>query len=344
MKPRTPFAIAAALAAASTFAGPAAAIDDSKPPVSCYGTFFTDKAGDATSQGPGAGQANGNKPTPNLDLVAGFYKYDAAKGDEATTVNFIIKDLSTDIPEGATSLAWMLRYGGSDGAEHWVRAATDFSGVVTYDYGGLTDASATTFSTRVGSTQGAFFEGENGVIQLVIPTANGDGKVGYSLKGATAYGYEANSPVPQAAPTPIKGGFLYEDDSAPGKGAYTVGSACPSAPPASPPPVVGPSGAKPIQPVDKPLPLTLQTKSVKAKKAKKALALKVKSSEALTQVAAQLKKGTKVLGKSTVVSLNGAGTIKLKVKKLKKGSYVVDFAGTDASGARRFTSAKLKIN
>jgi hypothetical protein len=341
MTHRTPLALAAALAAVTVVVGPAAAIDDKKPEVSCYGNFFTDKAGDAKSNGPASAQANGNQDTPNLDLLSAFWKYDKDKGEEATTINIVVKNLNTDIPPGATSIAWMMRYGGSDGTEHWVRAATDFSGVVTYTYGNLTDAGATSFSTRQGDTPGAFFEGENGVVQLVIPTANGDGKPGFTIKAATVYGYEANSPIPQAAPTPIKGGFLYEDDTAPGKGGYTVGSACPAAAPAGPLPVTGPSGVKPIQSAEKPLPVKLLTKKAKAGKK---LSLKLRSSEPLTQLAAQVVKGRTVVAKGKLAKLDGNATMKLKVsKKLKKGSYRVDLVGSDASGARRFVQAKLAV-
>jgi hypothetical protein len=338
------YLLLAALGALAFTAGPAAAIDDTKPAQGCYGAFFTDKAGDAKSNGPASADANGNADTPNLDLISGFWKYDAAKGDEATTINFVIKNLSKDIPAGATSIAWMMRYTGSDGTEHWIRAATDFSGVLAYDYGNLTDATATSFSTRQGATTGNFFEGENGLVQLVIPTANGDGKPGFTIKGATIFGYEANSPVPQSAPTPVKGGFLYEDDSAGGKGAFTIGAACPVIPAAAPAAVPGPSGAPPAAVADAPLPVKVTTTKFKAKKVKKGMTLKLTASEPITQLAAQIKKGTKVLGKGKLAKLSGKGSLKLKAKGLKKGSYVLDLVGTDAKGARRYVSAKIKVS
>ena len=329
-------AIALATVLSLLVVAPAGAIDDTKPVPGCWGSQVNDKAGDAKSSGP----ASQGGDTPNLDITGGFFKYEPAKGDDAVTFNIAIKNLSTDIPPGATSINWLLAYTGSTGAAAFVRAITDFSGIVTYDYGGETPTPATTFKTRTGATTGNFFTGENGVVQIVVPTGSGDNKPGFTFKGATVYGYEANSPIPGAAPTPIKGGLLYEDDSASVKN-FVVGG-CPAAAPAAPPLTAGPLPGPPVA-NDKPLPLKLVTTKLKAKKAKKGAALKVKSTEALTQVFAQVKKGTKVLAKGSVAKLNGAGTLKVK-GKLKKGSYVVDFRGTDASGAARFVSYKLKVS
>src|SRR5919107_263052 len=122
-------------------------------------------------------------------------------------------------------------------------------------------------------------------------------------------------------------------------------TAGPSPPP--PPPTLSPTtSAGTTSPgtaaaIPRPLPVKLLTKSVRAKKVKKTLKVKLRSSEQVTSLAAQLRKGTKRLGTGKLRQLNGAATLKLKVKKLKKGTYVLDLVGNDASGARRFRSYKL---
>jgi len=200
----------AALAAAS----PAGAVDDTKPAPSCYGLAFTDKKGDTASQAPGA-QPGGRE---NLDLLGGFYKYDAAKADEATTFNIQIANLSTDIPDGATAISWYVSYG-TAASDPWLRALTDFTGVVSYETGHYEIVGPQTQSVRDGATTGAFFEGPDGVIQIVYPK-DGPGKPGTTLKTANVTAYEARQVLPGASPTPAKGGLLYEVDLAATKGTY----------------------------------------------------------------------------------------------------------------------------
>ena len=75
----------------------------------------------------------------------------------------------------------------------------------------------------------------------------------------------------------------------------------------------------------------------------KTLSLKLKSSEAITKIGAQLLKGKKVVGTGKLASLNGTGTLKLKLKsKLKKGSYTLNLVGNRASGERATAAFKLK--
>jgi hypothetical protein len=319
-----------ALAAAST----AGAVDDTKPAESCYGKYFTDKAGDNKRGHPAF---EGEDGTPNLDLIDGFFKYDAAKKE--TTVNIRVTDLTKDVPEGSSSAQWQAEWVGSSGALTWVRAVTDFSGLVTYDHGGQETTPANTVNVRKGGTEGAFFEGPQGIVQIVIPADVEP--AGTTLKSVVTHAYEPVQAAPGAAPTPVKGGQLYEQDIAQGKGSFTIGSPCPSAPPAAPAPSDAAPGPVVAQTKEAPLPVKVLTK--KAKRRKK-LTIKLKSSEPITKLAAQLVKGKKVAGKGSLAKINGKGKIKLKTKKLKKGTYRLDLVGTDGKGARRFSSAKLKVS
>ena len=322
-------AAAAALVAVAV-APTAGAVDETKPSESCYGKYFTDKAGDNKRGHPGF---EGEDGTENLDLIDGFFQ---TKGAE-TTVNIHVKNLTKDVPEGSTSVQWQTEWTGSAGALTWVRAVTDFSGVVTYDYGGQEPTPATTFNVRQGGTEGAFFEGPDGIVQIVIPADVEP--PGTTLKGITTHAYEPVQAVPGAAPTPVKGGQLYEQDIATGK-SFTIGSPCPLLKPADPPPSTAVPAQTVVQTSEGPLPVKVVTR--KTKRAKK-LTIKLKSTEPVTNIAAQLVKGKKVVGKGKLAKLDGAGKLKLKASKLKKGTYRLDLAGTDSKGARRFTAANLKV-
>ncbi|MFP5372788.1 MAG: hypothetical protein ACLGI3_18865, partial [Actinomycetes bacterium] len=284
---RLPFLAAAAAIASAVAVSPATAVDEKKPDVACFGTFFKDKAGD-TARGNPSPAAQGQPAGDNLDLTEGFFKYDAAKDEN--TVNIRVKDLNKEVPQGATSVQWQFEYTGKDGVTAFVRAHTDFSGLVTYDYGGQEDGGVTTVNVRQGGTTGAFFEGPDGIVQIVLPKEKEP--KGTTLKGFTIYGYETVQVIPGAAPTPIKGGQLYPADTASGgKATFTTGAACPAAPPAAPAPAdAPPSAGPPAQSAEGPLPVKVLTKS--AKRGKK-VALKLKSSEPLTKLAAQLVKGKK---------------------------------------------------
>ena len=327
------------LAALALTVSPASAIDDSKPAVACYGLAYTDKVGDNVR---GHDAFEGEPGTDNLDLVSGFLKYDAAKGDDAMTINIGVKNLDKTIPEGSTSSQWQLDYTGAAGTAAWVRAVVDFAGLVTYDYGGVQDGGATTVNVRSGGTRGAFFEGPDGIVQIVIPPEVEP--KGTTLKAMTVNTYEPAQAIPPAAPTPVKGGQLYPQDNAPVKGSHTIGSACPATAPAAPEPSTDAPKPGPVQSGDAALPVKVTSTKFKAKKVKKAMKVKLTSTEPVTQLAAQIKKGKKVFGKGSLAKLDGKGTIRLKVKGLKKGSYTLDLVGTDGSGARRFAVARIKVS
>ena len=333
MKKSLALAAAAATVAAMT-AAPASAQSSTAP--GCFGTLFKDKVGDATRAHPGFA---GETAPENLDLTEGWLD---VKGG-VSSVFIRVKTLDKTIPNGATAVIWQANYIGKSGAAAWVRALTDFTGLVTYDYGGVQDTPAIPFNVRAGGTTGAFTEGADGVVQIDIPeTVEPKGQQMKSFAITTS---EAVQVLPGAAPTPVKGGSLYEDDNASGgKATFTVGGACPAAPPAAPSAadVLKPAG--PVAIGGGPLPVKVTTTKFKARKVKKGMTLKLTSTEALTKIGAQLKKGKKVVGKGSLAKLDGKGTLKLKAKRLKKGTYVLDLVGTDATGARRFAKAKIKVS
>jgi hypothetical protein len=180
------------------------------------------------------------------------------------------------------------------------------------------------------------WEGKDGVIQLVIPAEIG-GKDGAALKSFTAEAQSGKSLVPTAAPpTPTRGLSYVNDDLA--LGAWTV-APCPEGGVTGP---TGPTGAAGLER----LPVTLLTRSAKAKTAKKGkkLKLKVRSTEAITNLAVQIRSAKKTFARGRLASLNGTATLKLKLRKaLKKGAYVVDLVGDDSLGRHRVTAARLRV-
>ena len=326
---------AAALLAAAMTVSPAGAQAPAGP--GCFGYLFKDKAGDAVSASP-TGTNAGNPSPENLDLIEGWVD---VKGG-VSSVFIRVKDLHKTPPSGTTAIMWQANYSGKAGTAAWVRALTDFSGIVTYDYGGVQDTPAIPFNVRAGGTTGAFNEGPNGVVQIDFPEAVEP--KGTTLKAFNIVGSEAIQVLPGAAPTPVKGGSVYEDDAASGgKNTFTIGGACPAEAPAAPAASEATASPRPAQNAEAPLPVKVTTTKFKASKVKKGMSLKLTSTEPLTQLAAQIKKGRKVFGKGRLAKLDGKGTLKLKAKGLRKGAYTLDLVGTDGTGARRFAVAKIKL-
>jgi hypothetical protein len=85
------------------------------------------------------------------------------------------------------------------------------------------------------------------------------------------------------------------------------------------------------QPAPAPAPATepsaslgLKTRSLSAKRARKAPKLVITSDRAVTDVTAQIRKGAKVLGTAKLATLNGTATVKVKLRKaIKRGKYAV---------------------
>ncbi len=100
---------------------------------------------------------------------------------------------------------------------------------------------------------------------------------------------------------------------------------------------------QPAQPQPSPT-ISLVTKKLSARKAKRAPKVTIKSSGPVTQVVAALSKGKKKIGTAKRASLNGAAALKFKAKKkLKKGTYTLVVNAKDAQGRAIGLRAKLKV-
>jgi hypothetical protein len=126
------------------------------------------------------------------------------------------------------------------------------------------------------------------------------------------------------------------------KGVAVLGNPAPASPPpaTTPPPSSTPAPAPPAPAAS----LSLTTRKASAKKSRKGLKLAVGTSKPVKDFVAQLVKGKKVVGKGKLAQLASKGTVKLKTKKLKPGSYVVALTATDASSGQKVgLRAKFRV-
>ena len=305
----------------------------------------------------------------NLDLTGGYFLYDASAGDKAVTVNLNVPTMSDRVPVGGTGMAWNFIY--SDGPESYrfVRRLRDFSGEY-YEYGKVTrDGTAAGSFQYEGKTTGKAFPGRNGGISIVVPAAAG-GVLGKQLSEPMAT-TTVTKQAPGAAPS--LGGLSTMVDLGPdgarlgfGGNPWKVGTCPPedrfSAEEPAPPPPPGPmeptkvpSGEPQPQPQPAPsevaqqqdggpLPVKVLTRRSSRLKKGRTLVLEVRASETVTDLAAQLRRGSKVLARGKLAWVGGNAELKLKLgTKLRKGRYVLDLAGSDARGAHRFTQARLTV-
>ena len=328
-------------------AGPANALDDAKPAYSC-GLFVKDSDKDAAEPNsvPDAGAHH-----DNMEIKGFFLKHDASKGAEATTVNIVVKDLNTNLPQGNTAINWTMKWVFGE-TQYFVRAVADYSGGTAFEWGQYvpTDLPVLAGSFMYqGGTPGKLFEGADGVVQLVIPQDIG-GKAGSELKTVEISSNTGKSAVPVAATTPSRG-LSYENDGAAAakwKVETCAAGATLTVPsvPALPTTTGVEGGGTGVSGTTGPtaLPIKLATTKVKAAKKGKTLSLKLSSTEKITGVVAQLRSAKGTFGKGKLASIGGKATLKLKLaKKLKKGKYTLDLVGKDAAGTQRSTSAALTV-
>jgi hypothetical protein len=301
---------------------PAGAQSAEKPEPACAGLAAKDAADD-TSSGE------------NTEILGFFFKTVGTK----TTANIQVKNLTTEVPQGATGINWYVVWETPDG-QKFVEAAVDFNGDTSFGYGTLDGPDQPGYSQE-GEAAGKLHEGENGVIEITVPSA----EVGAS-RGKTLKAPYASATLARSIPV-LEAGLVQTVDSAPDEGGgrdYLV-EPCVAAAPAPTEPGTQP-GANPGAGAeqDATLPVSLVTRSAKARSTRsKRLTLKLKSSEEVTDLRARLLKGAKEQGTGALATLNGTGKLKLKLKrKLRKGPYTLELIGR--AGGRQGTRAfKLKI-
>jgi hypothetical protein len=296
-----------------------------KPAPSCAGIAASDSDKDGVSHAFGLGPAPSTQSAPeNLEITRFWFDRSAGK----TTANIEVKKLSKANMGQGTSISWYVTWTYED-AIKFVLANSDGDSV-TYNYGTLVQS----VYQQEGDTSGKFFDGDKGVVQLVIPGDIG-GKVGAKIEDPFATTYENTD-------TGVLNS-LAEDDSAPDEGGgkgWTV-TDCGAGP-------TGPSG--PGGQVVKPGALSVKASTAlgSARKAAKTKRATVALTGEATKIEATLYKGSvtkpKVYGKGKLATLAGKGKLALKLaKKVKKGKYALTLIGTNTDGTRAEKSFKVKF-
>jgi hypothetical protein len=358
----------AALAVATTV--PAQADEPGAKPAPRCGTSFTDPAND-NNPAQVSTSADRDDGDVNLDILKGWFDHDASKGDKALTANLHVRELSKRIPTASNAVVWSFTYDVGD-KTRFVRALIDFSGGPYYEYGSYQLALTTENPLPLnryayeGTTEGKFIEGKDGIIQIVVPKAAGAdaGK----LEAPWATGAAARQPVPGPVTQAPTRGVSSPVDTAPdgatngsGGTAFRVSDCGPvesiaqglkddvtATAPAPPAAASSEPAATAAAPAVMTAPPALQVGLVNAKAKRlakgKRLTLRLRSAEALTGVAVQVRRGTAVVAKGRLAKLAGTGALKLKLSRaLGKGTYTVDIAGNDATGRHRLTTARLVV-
>lgn len=323
------------LLSASALVAAAAHAQGAAPAPGCAGLAFTDRTGDVSAfAGPTA---------RNLDIVAGWFNTDPAG---KVTANLQVADMDLMPAPPATAATWYTVWTVGS-TVYYVALEADVTGATVYDWGTYVqnEAAGTATYTPSGETTGSVTEGPDGVVSIVVP------------KGAKGTpGQKFSLPNGQTSPliqnTQGGGVLLPGDRTSPDEGrTYDVGAcefgggSSDSAPDAPAPGQPGaPSGSEPARPTAAPkVPLTLRTKTVRAKKGR--LAVKFKASEDVTQIGARVRKGKKVFGTGRLAKLakGKTGTVGIKAKKAKRGTYVLDVTARLADGTLSSGSFKLKV-
>jgi hypothetical protein len=319
-------------ALSSVFVAQSGAAD--KPGPSCAGIAANDAKGDSVTH-PIAVNAVTAQGSDNTDITRFWFDRSGGKTTANIEVKKLTKAIISDAPAKPSAVSWYVEWT-LDDAVHFVNATSD-GNTLTYGYGDLT---ANQYS-EAGSTAGSFFEGDSGVVSIVIPSAIG-GSVGKKLLDPAATTFENTD---TGAGLSLLGTADAAPDTGGGKG-WTVAD-CGEAAPGTTETPGGGGGTGEVVQVGK-LNVKATTALGSARKAKKDKTVKVSLSGKATSIEATLHKGAfakpKVYGKGTVATLDGKTKLKLKIsKKVKKGKYTLTLVGTNPDGARATKSFGVKF-
>ena len=297
------------------------------PAPGCAGLAFSDPEGDVPAMaGPTA---------TNLDITEGFFNTDA-KGKVFATMK--VADMSLAPPPPATAVTWYMTWVVKD-VTYYVSLDANLAGETVYETGTYGPGPTGGDSYQpTGETTGTVVEGPGGSITWAVP-ASAKGSSGQSLTAPAGQTY-------QLVQNGLGGGvLLFGDETAADEGVtYTVGSCengggATTVPGIATPNIVAPGVALPAPT----LPLTLATKSVKAKRG--VVAVRLKGSAAVTSVVARLRKGNKAFGtgKLAAIAAGKTGALKIKAKKARKGTYVLDVTARLVDGRTASHAFRLRV-
>lgn len=301
-------------------------------------------AGQATKPAPGCWppypDKKGDAEPANMDITGFWFDTIGTR----VTANLRIADLTKDLPPESTGANWYVLWTADD-TPYFVTAQIEIGqSEPTYGWGVVEETPNGTLRDGQGDTAGAFFEGEEGVIQIDIPADAG----GVNGKPFTAVSADTQSSL--GIPGVVSS--LAEIDTAAGK-PYTVGSCpegeAPPPPPATTPPPATGGGTSTGREVAKgKLDVGVSKRLPRARAVKRSLAVRLTSKKGVTGLDAALFKGAvsrnKVVAKGRKAKLGRRGTVKLRVsKKLKKGAYTLYLVGNNADGTAADKTVKLRL-
>ena len=341
-------ACAGALAGVSSLAGAA----DAAPEPGCAGVQFTDPAGD-TEVAPQAIGVPGSRAPDNYDITAGFFLVE--DGQLTANLRFVAMD-GTPAP-GADGARYYMFFT-LDDADLWVRATRRGSETV-YEYG----HSDGTSLVMDGATKGAMFDGKDGVVQIVVPTA-------LKAMGKTLTNTGSESRAVRATVGTAYWTDLAPDDGNTGK-SFTAAPCADSgggggtepaptepgqtaSPPASRPPPpkqaestqpgAGPPTAGGASPAQLDLRVSVGRQSARKIGKRKRMIVTVRSAKGVRGLKATLVSGTKTVGRGKLAKVQRSAKLAIKVRrKLKAGSYTLRLEGTNATGTRAAGVVNLRI-
>ena len=250
---------------------------------------------------------------PSADFTK-FWFYRDVEG--TTTANVSVVNLTPGAPPPSLGLVYRFFYS-AKGTDHFLEADIAADGSATYVYGHTETTGPLTVD---GDTTGTLTPGADGVVSIKIPSGAG-GAEGVKFSGAyvlSAYNLGAVIAATDFAP----------DGGSTGPTSWD-GAIC-----------GGPLGGA----ASGDLQLTVKPTALKARTAKKGAKAKkttfsLTATEALSDVVAKLKKGSKVLGTAKLKSIADKGKVSFKLKSLKKGKYTLAFTAKRADGS----SGKLTV-
>lgn len=329
-------ALLATLAAALVWSGRAAAVDATKP-APCAGVLIPDVAGDAAFDPSGLGLF-ADPATPNADIRGLFFNYrPGATGAPVLTANIQIANLSKELPSFIDSTGGLYYYVFFTVGDrvNFVKAVNADGESIQFQYGALEDVGGgfLVYNTE-GDTNGRFFEGPDGVVQLDVPAELGGrpGTVLHATKATvdTITGFDdffgLNSHADTAPQAPED-----KDVSDPTVGVdYTV-AACPA-----------PRAARRVSGT---LPVHVPSVLGSARRANRTgkLTFRVTADRPVSRLKAKLRSGRRVVATGSLSRVNGAGKLRLKAtRKLKSGSYTLSLTGT-ADGRAQSAVERVRL-
>jgi hypothetical protein len=330
----------------------ARAADPAPAPTPCNGVFLADAKGDELVPYPGPEVIRAGED-PNLDIQNVFLNYrPGADGKPVLTANFQVRELKDAKPEiSAEGVSWVLEFDRLANID-WVRAVYD--GAWKFQWGDIKGETGdlpelgNLWQSVPAATTGRVFPGKDGIIQIDFP-ANPEVKAGAKLPAAWAFtsvlppswdGYTNTYVVTDAAPEEGDKDYTVVDCPAGDPSAVPTPDATVTPPTTGTPQQTTPPTDQPQQqpPANNPqarqtvLPFKAAGSLGSAKKAarKRLISVRVSSTQTITNLFVQLKKGSKVIGTGRLSTLNGNGTLKLALrsKKLKAGKYLLAATGS----------------